>query len=340
MSQINEYELQNSKGAKVKVINLGARLTALIIPTKVHGDINTILNYSHAQQYYLDPMFHGAIAGPVCNRIANGEFTLNNKQYKLKSNEGSNVLHSGSTGLHQQFWNVLEYSENAITLQVEQTHCTDGFPGNVIFTLEYTLQNNNTLSINWSATSDQDTPANLTSHSYFNLAGFGDIKSHFLRITADNYTPHNDQQIPTGEISSVDNTIFDLRNFTALSDVLNSGDPEILRWDGLDHNWAYNNDKHLKLQAELYSEETQLLLQVESTLPGMQCYTGNQLGAFGIHGTHEGICLEPQYYPNSVNQENFPNTILKKNTTMSHRINLTFTEVEPEHIIHFERRKI
>ncbi len=340
MSQIKEYELQNSKGAKVKVINLGARLISLIIPTKKYGEINTILTYVHAEQYALDPMFHGAIAGPVCNRIAQGKFQLNEQDYQLEQNEGTNLLHSGSMGLHQRFWQVFELSKNSITLQIKQEHCNDGFPGNVTFQLQYTLTENNTLNLHWSASTDQDTPINLTSHSYFNLAGFGDIKNHYIKITADSYTPQDEQQIPTGEVASVTNTVFDLRQFTLLSEILTSNDPEILRWGGLDHNWTYQDNHQLQLQAELYCLDTQLLLKVESTLPAMQCYTGNQLGVFGIHGTHEGICLEPQFYPNSVNQKNFPSTILKKNQTISQQINLIFTEIEYEHIINIERKKI
>lgn len=329
MSQIQEFQLENSNGAKVKVINLGARLTELIIPTK-HGDINTILAYEHKEQYHLDSMFHGAIIGPICNRIANGKFNLNNIDYQLTPNDGSNVLHSGVKGLHQQLWRSLDHTVNTVTLQIKQKHNENGFPGNVTIELQYTLHENNTLSLGWSVFSDQDTPINLTSHSYFNLSGFGDIKNHFLKINTDEYTPYNDKQIPTGNIESVNNTALDFREFTRLSKVLNGSNPEILRWGGLDHNWVFNECPKLKIQAELYSKETQLLLQVESTLPAMQCYTGNQLAIFGIHGTHEGICLEPQFYPNSVNQDNFPNTILKANQTVTQQVNLIFTEIELE----------
>ena len=328
MSQIQEFQLTNNNGAKVKIINLGARLTELIIPTINHGDINTILAYEYNEQYNLDSMFHGAIIGPVCNRIANGRFNLNNQDYRLAPNDGNNLLHSGTNGLHQQLWQVVEHAISTLTLKIKQKHNENGFPGNVTIELTYTLHENNSLSLQWSATSDQDTPLNLTSHSYFNLSGFGDIKNHFLQINTDKYTPYSDEQIPNGDIASVNNTPLDFRKFTPLSDALDGSHPEILRWGGLDHNWVFNEDPTLKIQAELYSSDTNLLLQVESTLPAMQCYTGNQLGVFGIHGTHEGICLEPQFYPNSVNQTNFPNTILKANQTITQQVNLIFTEVE------------
>ena len=328
MSQIQEFQLRNNNGAKVKVINLGARLTELIIPTVNHGDINTILAYEHNEQYSLDPMFHGAIIGPVCNRIANGKFKLNGQNYQHILNDGKNLLHSGSKGLHQKLWQLVEHSENTLTLQIQQKHNDSDFPGNVAIKMQYTLHESNTLSLNWFVFSDQDTPINLTSHSYFNLSGFGDIKNHLLKINATKYTPYNNEQIPTGDIESVNKTPLDFRHFTPLAVVLNDSHPELLRWGGLDHNWVFDNDSKLKIQAELYSKDTNLMLQVESTLPAMQCYTGNQLAVFGIHGTHEGICLEPQFYPNSVNQTNFPNTILKANQTVTQQVNLIFSEVE------------
>jgi aldose 1-epimerase len=328
MSRIQEFQLENNNGAKVKIINLGARLTELIIPTIKHGEINTILAYEHNEQYLLDPMFHGAIIGPVCNRIADGAFNLNNKDYQLETNEGDNLLHSGENGFHQQFWQPLEHTTNSLKLQIKQKHNENGFPGNVTIELTYTLSEHNTLSLHWSATSDQDTPLNLTTHSYFNLSGFGDIKDHLLRINTDKYTPYSEEQIPTGEIDSVDNTPLDFRQFSQLSNVLDGSHAEVLRWGGLDHNWVFDQNPELKIQAELYSKQTQLLLQVESTLPALQCYTGNQLAILGIHGTHEGICLEPQFFPNSVNQENFPDTILKANQTITQQVNLIFTEID------------
>lgn len=330
MTQIKAFELRNNNGAKASVINYGARLTALIIPTQKYGNINTILAYEHNEQYKLDPMFHGAIAGPVCNRIADGKYHVGQQLFQTEKNEGNNTLHSGSQGLHQKYWRLVEHDNNSITLEVTLFCSESGFPGNISISLTYTLLDSNSLQIKWSAISDKITPLSLTNHSYFNLAGFGDIKSHLLHIPAKLYTPINEEQIPTGEIAKVENSIFDLRKFTTVSSILDSNEPEIIRWGGLDHNWLYEYSQKPTLQAQLYSPDSHLLLQIESTLPGLQCYTGNQLAVFGIHGTHEGICLEPQFPPNAVNQHNFPSCLLPKNKRVMQQINFNFSEISTE----------
>ncbi|WOH36165.1 aldose epimerase family protein [Thalassotalea fonticola] len=327
MCQLQEFELKNSQGTQVKIINLGARLVEFIVPTKKYGQINTILGYDKPEHYLNDSMYHGAIAGQYCNRISNGNFSLDNQAHHLEINEHPNHLHGGENGFHRKYWDVLEHSDCELKMQLKLKDGENGYPGNTTVTLIYQLKADHTLKIYWTAISDKNTVFNITSHSYFNLSGFDEIKNHYLKIPTGFYTPHNEQQIPTGEIKSTVNTPFDLREFTKLDSIINSEHPEIVCHGGFDHNWAFGNANELKLLAELYSYDTELLLQVHSTLPGLQCYTGNQLALSGIHGAHEGVCLEPQYYPDSPNQTNFPKCTLKANQPMTHEINLTFKEI-------------
>ena len=332
MSRIQHFELTNKQGASLHVINLGARITALFMPTERMGPVNTVLGYNEPDGYRTDAAYHGAIVGRYCNRIANGRFSLYDTDYQLAVNDGNNHLHGGPLGLHQKYWDPIKCSDQStLHLRTQSADGECGYPGNLTIDVYYQLSDDNTVSIRWKMTSDQTTIANVTSHSYFNLAGYGDIRDHYLRIPASHYTPHNAQQIPTGELAPVDGTPFDLRQFRRLQSVIDSKHPDICKHFGLDHNWAGGAAGQLTTLAQLYNPNTALMLTVSATLPGIQCYTGNQLPMHSVHRAHQGICLEPQFYPDTPNNAHFPSCLLHAGDTVSHEIQLAFTRQHYRH---------
>lgn len=323
-------ELRNARGDRVEIMPLGGIIREWEIAVGSGEPVNIILGYLHARSYLKDTAFHGAIAGRYCNRIANSQFSIGDKKITLTANEGQHHLHGGPDGFSRRIWSIEEQSESHLVLGLHSPHQDQGYPGNLNVTLRYTLDDEGALNIDWQAVSDADTVVSITSHSYFNLAGCGDILEHYLRIPAAEYTPVSEDLIPTGEICSVEGRAVDLRKFTRLGDVLASDDPEIQLADGLDHNWAAGAPGEMQLRAELVSKRSNLLLAVSSTLPGLQCYTGNHLQSNGIHGCHEGVCLEPQYYPDSPNHPNFPSAQLRAGDVMRHRISYQVSEVDTE----------
>lgn len=321
-------DLRNSRGDKVSIMTLGGIIREWEVATGSDEPVNIILGYLHGRSYLKDTAYHGAIAGRYCNRIANSRFSIDDKSFSLSANEGKHHLHGGPNGFSRRSWNVEEQSEQHLVLSLLSPDGDQGYPGNLQVTVRYTLDNEGTLDIDWQASSDADTVVSLTSHGYFNLAGCGDTLEHHLRIPASHYTPVDDELIPSGELRNVTGTALDLQCFTRVGDILTSDDSEIQACDGLDHNWAGGAPGEMRLRAELVSAKTNLLLSVSSTLPGLQCYSGNHLQTNGIHGCHEGICLEPQYYPDSPNQPDFPSPLLRAGETMRHRIQYRVSEVD------------
>ncbi len=328
MSRLKAYEIRNNNGGSARILNLGARIIELNIPTKQHGLINTVLGYDNLARYQQDDMYHGAMIGRCANRIANGQFTLNNQIYLLDKNNQQHHLHGGENGCHQLIWQVEEQTQSdTLILSTQLRQDNDGYPGTLDITVTYRLTDENELKISWTGYCDQDSYFNMTSHSYFNLSGFGDIKQHYLRIPSEDYTPVDHQQIPLGPIMPVRNSPFDLTEFIMLGPVIDSQLPDILEFGGFDHNWAGIETETESLRGELYSPDTQLLMKVYATVPGLQCYTGNQLALSNVHGSHEGVCLEPQYFPDTPNQPEFPSCEIKANQRVSHSMTLKFCQI-------------
>ena len=321
-------ELRNARGDSAVIMSLGGIIHEWNIATEQHGILNIVLGYPHTHSYLKDPAFHGAIAGRYCNRIAGSSFTLDGQTYTLASNEGTNQLHGGPDGFSRRTWNVVEQSDQRLHLSLFSPDGDQGYPGNLDISLIYILDDDGALSLDWQASADTNTVVSLTSHAYFNLAVSDDILDHWLRIPADEYTPVNSEMIPTGEIRSVSGSALDLREFTRLRDVLHSEAPELRDCDGLDHNWAFGPCTELQLRAELLCPATNLLLTTSSTLPGLQCYSGNHLLANGVHGRHEGICLEPQHFPDSPNNPHFPSPVLHAGEVMRHSIRYRVSQVD------------
>ena len=326
-------ELSNARGDSLQVLTLGAAIKEWNINSQTHGMVNTVLGYPHQQSYLKDTAYHGAIVGRYCNRIANSSFSIGTQQYQLLSNEGVNHIHGGPQGFNSRIWNIEESDRQSLTLSLHSPDGDQGYPGNLDVLLRYTLSDDGALDLEWQAHTDLDTMVSLSNHAYFNLAGCGDIRDHSLRIAASHYTPITADMLPTGEIRPVAGSALDLRNFTGLAQLLDSDEPEITDHGGLDHNWIPDPGGELRLCAELLSPRTQLLLQICSTLPGLQCYTGNYLPANSIHSCHEGVCLEPQHYPNSPNEPSFPSPLLRAGETQRHHTRYHIKEVDAGKIL-------
>jgi aldose 1-epimerase len=311
------YTMTNKHGIVAKVMTYGAILTELDVPDR-HGNFaDIVLGFNNLDQYLKGHPFFGAIAGRYANRIAKGQFTLDGETYHLPLNNGPNSLHGGLKGFDKAVWKAepMESEEGpSLILTLFSPDGDQGYPGNLHVTVTYTLTDENALKIDYTATTDKDTVVNLTNHSYFNLAGegSGSIKDHLLTINADQYTPVDDTQIPTGEIADVKGTPFDFTKATDIGLRIDMVSP------GYDHNYVlYSQNGMLAIAARVKDPKSGRVMEVWTTQPGVQLYTGNHLDGklSGISGKpyekHGALCLETQHFPDSPNHPNFPTTELK-----------------------------
>jgi aldose 1-epimerase len=279
------------------------------------GDI--VLGFDSLDGYLAknNPYF-GCIVGRYTNRIAHGKFTLEGTTYSVPKNDGDNSLHGGTLGFDKVVWQA-----KALADGVELTHVSkdgdQGYPGTLSATVRYTLRGN-TLRIEYSATTDKPTVVNLTNHAYFNLAGSSDVLGHQVKINASRYTPVDATLIPTGELAPVDSTPFDFRHSTAVGARINQDDQQLRRGKGYDHNWVLDGGGGKLVQAaEVYDPSSGRVLDVLTTEPGIQFYSGNFLDGTvkgkqeRVLGHRSGLCLETQHFPDSPNHPNFPSTELK-----------------------------
>ncbi len=311
------YTLENSKGMKAAVTNYGANLVRLLVPDK-NGEVkDVVLGFDSVAGYESNPSFFGALIGPNANRIGGAAFTLNQKTYTLKKNNGENNLHSDEEkASHKRIWEAKAEGESlCLTLSIPDGDM--GFPGNKDFKVTYALTEDNELKIHYEITSDQDTVINPTNHSYFNLKGHnqGDIMNHKITLLASNYTPADKTSIPTGEIVSVTGTPMDLRQETRVGEKIDSDFEQLRFAGGYDHNWATDDwDGQVRLIAVVKSPEDLRTMEVYTDLPGVQFYAGNfiddQTGKEGAaYGKRSGLCLETQFYPDSINKPGFPSAV-------------------------------
>jgi len=314
--KVSLFTLTNKNGVQVKITNYGGAVTSWITPDKNGNKSSIIIGFDSLQSYLRKPPYFGALIGRYGNRIGNAKFTLDGKAYQLAANDGKNSLHGGNKGFDKVVWDasIADTSTPALTLHYMSKDGEEGYSGNLHVTVQYTLTDNDELKIEYNAETDKPTPVNLTNHSYFNLTGDASntILNHTLMIDADNYTPVDSTLIPTGEIKSVKRTPFD---FTAPQKIGSHIDSVK---GGYDHNWVLNRkDSSLKLVAVLSDSLSGRKLEVYTTEPGLQFYTGNFLdGKFINHdgkpiNQHTALCMETQHFPNSPNQPKFPSTILK-----------------------------
>ena len=324
---VDLYTLRNTKGVEATITNLGGIVVSLKVPDKNGKFEDVVLGFNDLDSYLKPHPYFGALIGRYGNRIAKGRFTLNGVEYKLAVNNGENHLHGGIKGFDKVIWTGRESRTKAgpaVTLTYLSKDGEEGYPGNLNVTVVYTLTNNNELKIDYSATSDKDTVTNLTHHSYFNLAGEGngDILNHQVLIRATRFLPTDAGSIPTGELRRVTGTPFDFLKLTAIGARINQDEEQLKLGNGYDHTWIINGRPGtLRLAAQAYEPTSGRRMQVWSTEPGMQFYTGNFLdgtltGKSGkIYQRRSGFCFETQHYPDSPNQPAFPTTTLKKGTT-------------------------
>ncbi len=322
-----EYTMTNAKNMSVGVINYGGIITSIKAPDRDGKIDNVVLGFRDIDNYVSKNPYFGVIAGRYANRIANAKFTLDGKQYTLAANNGPNSLHGGVKGFDKHIWQVKELPGGdsvGLELAYLSPDGDEGYPGNLDVKVTYTLNDKNEFRIDYAATTDKATVINLTSHSYFNLAGNGSgtVLDQKLRINADKYTPVDATSIPTG-IASVEGTPFDFRQPTRIGDRIRDGDEQLVYGRGYDHNWVLSrpNDGSLALAARLEDAKTGRILEISTTEPGIQFYTGNFLdgtlvGSAGkMYRQGDGLCLETQHFPDSPNHPDFPSTVLKPGET-------------------------
>ena len=332
-TNVEMYTIEDG-AVKARVINYGARVVSLEVPDRNGKVADIVLGYDTFAPYIAPPRtYFGAIVGRYANRIAHGTFTLDGKQYHLVKNEDGNTLHGGAEGFDSKVWKG-HAIPNGVEFTLVSPNGDQGFPGTMTVHVRYTLVNKS-LTIDYSATTDQDTVVNLSNHSYFNLAGEGqgDILGHLLTIPADHYTPVNSALIPTGQIAPVAGTPFDFRKQTAIGARINEPNEQLkLGHGGYDLNWVLNGPMGVMHEAARVVEpKSGREMIVKTTQPGVQFYTGNFLdgSAHGKHGhvyqKHSAFCLETQHFPDSPNQPNFPTTELKAGQTFHSVTVFTFS---------------
>src|ERR1700680_762987 len=318
--QTDLYILTNRNGMETSMTNYGGTVVTLKVPDRNGKLDDVVLGYDKLDDYAAGKAYFGAIIGRYANRIAHAKFRLDGVTYTLPKNDGDNHQHGV---FNKRVWTAKDVSSSAgqaLELTYLSKDGEDGFPGNLSVKVVYALTGQNELKIDYSATTDKDTVINLTNHCYFNLAGQGngDILQHQLMIRADRFTPVDANLIPTGELRSVKGTPFDFTTATAIGARIDQDDEQLELGRGYDHNWVLNSGTagSMSLAAQAYEPHSGRLLEVSTTEPGLQFYTGNFLdgirGKGGkVYNRRYAFCLETQHFPDSPNHPNFPSTVLK-----------------------------
>ena len=330
METVDLYTLTNANGMEARITNYGATLVALIVADRNGKPGDVTLGYDSLQEYVKGPCYFGCIAGRYANRIAGGRFRLNDKEYILAQNDGDNHLHGGVHGFDKVVWRPREIENDAgpgLELTYHSQDGEEGYPGNLSVTVAYTMTNQNELRVDFSAATDEPTIVNLTHHSYFNLAGAGsgDILDHELMINADRFCVVDSSLIPTGELRSVKGTPLDFTQPMTIGARIDLDDEQLLIAKGYDHNWVLNKDADGPcLAARAFNRDSGRMLEVYTTQPGIQFYSGNFMenhiaGKAGqVYHHRGGFCLETQHFPDSPNRPDFPSTILDPGSTYDH----------------------
>ena len=315
---VDLFTLKNKHGITVKVMTYGCLITEILTPDRQGRMGDIVLGFNDLDSYVKGHPFFGAVVGRYANRIAKGKFTLDGQNYTLATNNYPNALHGGLKGFDKVVWDAtpLEVADGvAVKFTYTSRDGEEGYPGTVKATVTYTLNNDNELRMDYEATTDKATVINLTNHSYFNLAGEGDILSHELTLSADRFTPVDDTLIPTGELAAVSGTPMDFTKSKPIGRDLGqlTNDPQ-----GYDHNFVLRSGGgKMSACAVAYEPTTGRVLEIMTDQPGVQFYSGNFLdgtltGKRGVtYGQHFGFCLETQHFPDSPNQPTFPSTVLR-----------------------------
>ena len=325
---IDMLSIENSTGARVSIINYGGIITSFRVPDRNGKLDDVVLGYDTLEGYLNGASYFGAIVGRYANRIAQGKFTVNDKTYLLARNDGENHLHGGWKGFDKVFWSASEINEPAgadVQLSYLSKDGEEGYPGNLSVVVRYWLSEDNKLRVDYRATTDHDTIVNLTNHSYFNLAGGGTILAHELLIDADLFTPIRAGLIPTGEMHSVVGTSMDFRSPTKIGARIEEEFEQLVLAGGYDHNFVLrSNGAKMKRAARVRERTSGRVLEVFTTQPGLQFYSGNFLDGSEVgrdgkaYHKHSGFCLETQHFPDSPNHPSFPSTVLRAGAEYHH----------------------
>lgn len=338
-SNVDLYTLKNSQGMEVKISTLGGTIVSWTAPDQNGNYDDITLGMDSVQGYTAGVPYFGALIGRYGNRIAKGKFELNGEEYTLAVNNGENALHGGLKGFDKVIWKAKEVSPDKPVLELSYLAVDgeEGYPGNLEVTVVYTLGEDNSLNIDYTATTDKPTVVNLTNHAYFNLAGLGgDNLGHEVMIAADRYLPVDAGLIPTGEIAPVAGTPMDFTDFHTIGERIDDTTfSQLAIGGGYDHCWVFTDSSDsMKLAAIVKEPTTGRKMEVFTTEPGVQFYSGNFLtgsaiGKNGIkYGKRSGFCLETQHFPDSPNQANFPSTVLNPKETYKSSTTYKFSTVE------------
>lgn len=325
--QTDLFILKNEKGAEMAVTNYGGAVLAIMMPDKNGKYANVIQGHDSIDHVVNSPEgYLSTLIGRYGNRIADGKFELDGKEYQLAVNNGPNSLHGGPTGYHARVWDAEQISAQSVKLQYLSADGEEGFPGNLDITVIYTLSNDNEFIIDYSATTDKKTLVNLTHHAFFSLAGLDNptatVDNNIVTINADYYTPINEVAIPTGEIAPVEGTPMDFRTPHTIGSRINDSFQQLVFGSGYDHNYVLNKHEQdaLIFAAKCVEPISGRSLEVYTTEPGVQVYTANfHTGFAGWHGAtfprRSAICFEAQHFPDTPNKGHFPSCVLNPNET-------------------------
>lgn len=332
--ELRIFELKSSK-LKIEILNFGGIIRKIETPDKNGIFENVVLGYENIEEYYKNPDYIGALVGRTSGRIKNGEFTLNNKKYILAKNDGNNNLHGGNTGFNKVFWEVLNYTENSILLSYTSRDGEEGYPGTVEAEVEYRIENENELVVEYKAVSDKDTLLDLTQHSYFNLSGNYKRTSldHDLKIPSDSFVEIDESGMITGVIKSVKGTPFDFGTLRNIGDNIDPEDKQVQNASGAyDHTFILNNSQNI----ELYDKISGRKMTVNTDAPAVIFYNSTKMGEnMKLTGGYNsrrflGACLETQHVPNAVNFSGFKIPVLKKGETYKTKTIFTFDIIKTD----------
>lgn len=320
--QTDLYTLENSRGMKVAITNYGGRIVSWMVPDRQGNYEDVVLGFDSIQGYlHANEIYFGALVGRYANRIAKGTFSLDGKTYHLPINNGQNTLHGGPGGFPNIVWNAKQLDDHNLRLTCSSEDMDQGFPGDMQVQVIYTLTDDNKLRIDYTAVTDKKTVINLTNHAFFNLqgAGNGSILDHELMINADAYTPIDSTMIPTGKIASVKGTPFDFTSYKKVGKDIKADNQQLGYGRGYDHNFVLNKPEpgKLSLAVKVYEPKSGRLLKIFTTEPGVQLYSGNFLDGSDVgkqdkpYKHRTALVFEPQHFPDSPNQPDFPSTVLK-----------------------------
>jgi len=316
-SEVKLITLRNGKGMRAQIITYGAIIKELHAPDRNGNFTNIVLTTDTLEKFQ---RFGGsaAVIGRVANRIAGAQFELNRTTYKLAANNGKNTIHGGRKGFAQAVWSVeatrVKDGESSVKLVYVSKDGEEGFPGNLKTTVTYSLTDSNELRIDYEAQTDKPTIVNLTNHAYWNLAGGGSCLENILWIPSESYTPADADLIPTGEIAPLKGTPMDFNQPNRIGDRIRQLKPKL---NGYDHNYILGDGRDMKMAGRLTEPHSGRILEVRTTQPAVQLYTGNHLG-------HTGVCLETQHYPDSIHHKSFPSVVVRPGQPMKETTLFTF----------------